>query len=169
MGWSDNRQYSRTYRHHRGAPRGAPRGALTGYNCVTPPFCNAAWHHKHVTEEDQLVFHNAGVSVSEVVKLPRTDGLHELSIQNLQQRPSKKLLPSLMNKGLPFKRMYKPEETAIVVHNSMRLTSLVTNQECTNLIQFCNWQRPSWSKLLTCQLLPSYVFARELIAPLSAP
>ena len=76
------------------------------------------------------------MSVSEVVKLPRTDGLHELSIQNLQQRPSKKLLPSLMNKGLPFKGMYKLKETAIVVHNSMCLTSLVTNQECTNLIQF---------------------------------
>ena len=41
-----------------------------------------------------------------------------------------------MNKGLSFKGMYKTKETAIVVHNSMCLTSLVTNQECTNLIQF---------------------------------
>ena len=34
-------------------------------------------------------------------------------------------------------------------------------------IMFCNWRRPLRSKRLTCQLLPSYVFARELIAPLA--
>ena len=31
---------------------------------------------------------------------------------------------------------------------------------------FCNWQRPSWSKRLTCRLLSCYVFTQEAITPL---
>ena len=47
-------------------------------------------------------------------------------------------------------------------------TLLYKRQIFLYTFQFCNWRRPSWSKRLTCQLLPSYVLARELIAPLSA-
>ena len=51
-------------------------------------------------------------------------------------------------------------------HNLMCSDITYTGQGDVQGRQFCNWWRPSWSKRLTCQLLPSYVFARELIAPL---